>query len=145
MQKGTGSIFRPLFFQYPDDLTLYDDDICNSQFLIGSDLLAAPIIYPKTTTRHVYLPKRRWYDLHTGRMYEKGNATISNVTLTAKVPLFIAEGIVMFVQDTVGVTSIKQLGNAFELVAGLHSQSKNTTSSVYTANGSMMSIVNYND
>lgn len=78
-------------------------------------------------------------------MYEKGNVTISNVTLTAKVPLFIAEGVVMFVQDTVGVTSIKQLGNVFELVAGLHSQSKNTTSSVYTANGSMMSIVNYND
>lgn len=50
-------------------MNLYDDDVCNSQFLIGSDILAAPILYPKTNSRHVYLPKSRWYDLHTGRMY----------------------------------------------------------------------------
>lgn len=48
IQKGTGSIFRPLFFEYPEDITLYNDDVCNSQFLIGSEILAAPIVYPKT-------------------------------------------------------------------------------------------------
>lgn len=112
-QKGTGSIFRPVFFEYPDEMNLYDDDVCNSQFLIGSDILATPIIYPKTNTRHVYLPKSRWYDLHTGKMYEKGNFTINNVTLTAKVPLFLSEGSVIFMQNTVGVTSIKQLDNVF--------------------------------
>jgi len=112
-QKGTGSIFRPVFFEYPDDMNLYDDDICNSQFLIGSDILAAPILYPKTNNRHVYLPKSRWYDLHTGKVYEKGNVTISNVTLTSKVPLFLSEGSVIFMQDTTLITSTKQLTNTF--------------------------------
>jgi alpha-glucosidase (family GH31 glycosyl hydrolase) len=94
-------------------MNLYDDDVCNSQFLIGSNILAAPILYPKTNNRHVYLPKSRWYDLHTGKMYEKGNYTLSNVTLTAKVPLFLSEGSVIFMQNTTAVISTKQLNNVF--------------------------------
>jgi alpha-glucosidase (family GH31 glycosyl hydrolase) len=75
--------------------------------MIGSSILAAPILYPKTNDRHVYLPKYKWYNLHTGQMYEKGNITINNVTLTAKVPLYLAEGSAIFMQDTKLVTKTK--------------------------------------
>lgn len=48
-------------------------------------------------------------------------------------------------QNTTLVTSTRQLTNVFELVAGLHLDSKNGTSSIYTGNGSMISIKDYND
>jgi alpha-glucosidase (family GH31 glycosyl hydrolase) len=88
--------------------------------MIGTSLLAAPIVYPKMHDRQVYFPKLKWYDLYTGKAYEKGNHTLANITLTAKVPLFLAEGKVIFMQNTVNVTKTKQLSNVFELVAGLH-------------------------
>jgi alpha-glucosidase (family GH31 glycosyl hydrolase) len=88
--------------------------------MIGASLLAAPIVYPKIRDRQVYFPKLKWYDLYTGKAYEKGNHTLTNITLTAKVPLFLAEGKVIFMQNTVNVTKTKQLYNVFELVAGLH-------------------------
>lgn len=43
-KKGLGSIFKPLFFVYPSDNNAYVDDIVDTQFMIGTDLLAAPIV-----------------------------------------------------------------------------------------------------
>lgn len=43
-KKGLGSIFKPLFFAYPSDNNAYLDDIADTHFMIGADLLAAPII-----------------------------------------------------------------------------------------------------
>lgn len=82
--------------------------------------MAAPIVYPKRNDRHVYFPQHNWYDLHTGKTYSKGNYTLMNITLVAKVPLFLAEGSVIFMQNTLNVTKTRELTNVFELVAGLH-------------------------
>lgn len=43
-QKGLGAIWNPLLFLYPLDDNAYLDDIANSEFLIGSELLVAPIL-----------------------------------------------------------------------------------------------------
>lgn len=43
-KKGLGSIFKPLFFVYPSDSNAYLDEICDTQFMVGPDLLAAPIL-----------------------------------------------------------------------------------------------------
>lgn len=51
----------------------------------------------------------------------------------------------MFMQNTTNITKTRQLLNVFELVAGLHPDSTNTSTKVSTANGTMMSIQNYND
>lgn len=106
--------------------------------------MAAPIVYPKMHDRQVYFPRFKWYDLYTGRVYEKGNHTLTNISLTAKVPLFLADGRVIFLQNTTNVTKTKQLTNVFELLAALHLESNGTTT-ISTANGSMISIQNYND
>lgn len=48
-KKGLGSIFKPLFFVYPGDNNVFFDEICDTQFMIGPDLLAAPILEPNST------------------------------------------------------------------------------------------------
>ena len=49
----------------PDDPTVRDLD---DEYLLGRDLLVAPVVEPGTTSRQVYLPAGSWYDWHTGEL-----------------------------------------------------------------------------
>jgi len=48
-------------------------------------------------------------------------------------------------QDTISVTKTRQLTNVFELIGGLYLESTNSSSTISSGSGSMMSIQNYND
>ncbi len=146
-KKGLGSIFKPLFFVFPSDNNAYLDDIADSQFMIGPELLAAPILEQNKTSRNVYFPENKWYNFHTGQTYLPGTVSLNNVSLTDKVPLFIKEGGAILTQDTQFVRQTKDLGNVFQLVAGFKlDQSKSTEQiKVYHAVGSIMSIKDYSD
>lgn len=87
-KRGLGTIFKPLFFEFPADNNLYVDDL-DSQFLIGPNLMAAPIVEPNTTSRKVYFPAESWYNIHSGIQYQPGTTLLKDVELTDKVPLFI--------------------------------------------------------
>jgi alpha-glucosidase len=57
-------LFRPLLLNYQGDAdTLNLDD----QFMIGNDLLVAPVLRRDLTSRMVYLPKGTWIDYWTGK------------------------------------------------------------------------------
>lgn len=43
--KGLGSIFRPLFFEFPADEQCYVKEVAETQFLIGDMMMSAPIVY----------------------------------------------------------------------------------------------------
>jgi alpha-glucosidase len=91
---------RPLFFDYPDEerAAAIDDE-----FLFGSDLLAAPILWEGAVGRDVYLPKGDWYDYWTGRHYAGG----SNIRVSAcldSIPLFVRGGGFIFRQPVVQYT-----------------------------------------
>jgi alpha-D-xyloside xylohydrolase len=58
-------VLRPLFFEYPDDPTSW---YVEDQYLLGSDLLVAPLM-EETNARRVYLPPGGWIDYQTGRRY----------------------------------------------------------------------------
>lgn len=75
-KKGLGSIFKPLFFVFPSDNNLYLDDICDTQFMIGHDLLATPILQPNQTSRRVYFPEGKWYNFYTGNLHNSGTHQI---------------------------------------------------------------------
>src|SRR6185503_9839205 len=62
-------LFRPLVLNYQDDPNTYNID---DEFMIGGDLLVAPILKPDVTRRLVYLPKGTWYDYWTNKKYEGG-------------------------------------------------------------------------
>ncbi len=62
-------LFRPLLLNYQDDLSTYNLD---DQFMVGNDLLVAPVLKPDVTRRLVYLPQGIWYDYWTNKKYEGG-------------------------------------------------------------------------
>ncbi len=86
--KGTPPM-RPLFFDYPDDETLYTIE---DEFLFGPDIVAAPVIYPGATERKVYLPKgAAWYDAWTGEKMESGVWFTTKAPLDT-IPVYLREG-----------------------------------------------------
>ena len=81
-------IFRPLLLNYQNDYnTLSIDD----EFMVGTDLLAAPILRPAQTKRLVYLPEGTWIDFWTGEQF-KGGAPIRVDAPIETVPLFVRGG-----------------------------------------------------
>jgi alpha-glucosidase len=54
---------RPLVFDYQYDPLVSDID---DEYLLGRDLLVAPVLAAGSTARQVYLPEGLWYDWHTG-------------------------------------------------------------------------------
>ncbi len=83
--------FRPLVLNYQDDPNTYNLD---DQFMIGNDLLAAPVLKPDVTRRLVYLPKGVWYDYWTNKKYE-GGTTITVDAPLETVPLFVRGGAII--------------------------------------------------
>ena len=61
---------RPLFVDFPDDEVSWTVE---DQFLLGPDLLVAPVTEYGVRTRTVYLPTgARWSDSWTGEQYAGG-------------------------------------------------------------------------
>jgi alpha-glucosidase len=84
-------IFRPLLVNYQTDYnTLSIDD----EFMVGADLLAAPILRPAQTARLVYLPEGTWFDFWTGKQFQ-GGTTVSVDAPLDTVPLFVRGGAII--------------------------------------------------
>lgn len=69
--KGT-PVMLPLFYYYDEDAAYTE----KSEYLFGRDMLVAPILKEKATSRQVYLPRDRWIHLFTGQEYTGGKYTI---------------------------------------------------------------------
>jgi alpha-glucosidase len=46
------------------------------EYLLGRDILVAPVIRPGAVTRRVYLPKDEWIHLCTQNVYHGGYVTV---------------------------------------------------------------------
>jgi alpha-glucosidase len=85
-------IMRPIFTCEPENRTLYDID---DTFLLGDNLLVAPILYPHALRRLVYLPSSHsWYNHYTKQKYA-GGQWISVEAPADTLPLFVREGSVI--------------------------------------------------
>jgi alpha-glucosidase len=80
---------RPLWFGYPADTraSLVDD-----QFLLGGDLLVAPVLHAGQTSREVYFPQGdAWIDWWDGARHAGG--TVAKIAAPLdRLPLFIRAG-----------------------------------------------------
>jgi len=81
-------LFRPLVLNYQDDPSTYNLD---DQFMIGNDLLVAPILKPDVSKRLVYLPAGTWYDYWTNKKYAGGTMISVDAPLDT-VPMFVRGG-----------------------------------------------------
>jgi alpha-glucosidase len=84
-------LFRPLVLNYQEDPNTYNLD---DEFMIGNDLLAAPVLKPDVTRRLVYLPKGTWYDYWTNKKYEGGTMISADAPLET-VPMFVRAGAII--------------------------------------------------
>ena len=73
-------ILRAMFYEFPQDEKAWET---YDQFMLGSKLLVAPVLYPGMTKRKVYLPAGEWENLHTGEKVNGG------CVITAEAPLDI--------------------------------------------------------
>lgn len=83
IQKGA-PLMRGLFFDFAGDERIWDFP---HQYLLGSDLLVAPITAPDVTSWPVYLPKGEWVDVWTG-MAATGPVETERSTCLAEIPVF---------------------------------------------------------
>jgi alpha-D-xyloside xylohydrolase len=77
---------RPLFLEFPDDPRAWEIE---DQFLLGPDLLVAPITEFGVRERHVYLPAgAQWTDPETGHRQPGGNHVVTGAPLD-RIPVFL--------------------------------------------------------
>jgi alpha-glucosidase len=88
---------RPLFLEFPEDAETYQID---DQFLLGRDLLVAPVVRDVVTERELYLPAGDWYDYWTGRLVAGGRKLRVPVTLET-IPIYVRAGAFLFRQPVV--------------------------------------------
>ena len=84
---------RPLFLdpeysQDPNARSLVD------QWLVGPNLLVAPVVERGTRTRTIYLPKGEWTEIRTERIY-RGPLRVTVDAPLDEVPLFAREGAII--------------------------------------------------
>jgi alpha-glucosidase len=84
-------MFRPLLLNYQND---YNTVTIDDQFMVGTDLLAAPIVKQGQTQRMVYLPKGTWFDYWTGKAVQ-GGTTIHVEAPLETVPLYVRGGAIV--------------------------------------------------
>ena len=81
-------IIRPLFWSDPADAIGRQVD---DQFLLGNDLLVAPVLRAGGRARQVYLPAGTWHDFWTGRKHVGRQHVLAEADL-ATIPLFARAG-----------------------------------------------------
>ncbi|KKI92695.1 alpha-glucosidase [Bacillus sp. SA1-12] len=81
-------VMRPLLMEYPEDVHTVN---LSDQFLIGKNVLVAPITKPSTFHRVVYLPEGKWVNYWTGEVKEGSQHILVEADLET-LPIFIKAG-----------------------------------------------------
>ena len=95
---------RPLLWDFASDATAVTVE---DAFMLGPDLLVAPVLEEGATTREVYLPAHPggWYDWHDGTAFEGGRIVTVAAPL-GRLPLFARAGAIVPIEDENGLTAI---------------------------------------
>jgi len=81
-------MMRPLVMDFRTDVRVQN---VGDEYLFGPAVLVAPVTEPAATTRHLYLPKAKWYDFWTGKAWDGGRSIDVAATLGI-MPLFVRSG-----------------------------------------------------
>ena len=78
---------RPLFLYHEDDPRCYTEQF---EYLLGEDVLVAPVWQEAQTERSVYLPEGEWIHLWSGNVYGQGDHTVP--AALGDTPVFYRKG-----------------------------------------------------
>ncbi|XP_058812435.1 neutral alpha-glucosidase C-like [Topomyia yanbarensis] len=114
-------IMRPLLTLYPTDAQAFKID---SQYLLGDQLLVAPVLEPGQTSLNVYFPMKEngqpdtWYDFDDYRSY--GNAGYVSVPVDDfKIPVFQRAGTIVAVKNTIRKSTVLMKTDPYTLLVAL--------------------------
>ena len=79
------SLMRPLYFDFPTDERVWDYPL---QWMLGDDLLIAPVLEPGVDSWEVYLPAGDWVDAFTGDAVS-GGQVVSRAVPIDELPVYV--------------------------------------------------------
>lgn len=101
-------LLRPLLWQHQDDPVAAG---ISDQFLLGRNLLVAPVLRQGAVARSVYLPAGEWFDFWSGERLVGGRHVIAPAPIEV-LPLFVRAGALLpfrEVQQYVGEKSLREV------------------------------------
>lgn len=78
-------LMRPIWYDSPEEAHLYS---VADEFLLGNDILAAPVLSENQVSRDIVLPPGEWIDAWTGRRYQQGTI-LQHPSPCPGIPLFV--------------------------------------------------------
>lgn len=85
--RDSKPFMRPLVYEWPEDPMAVN---CQDEYLLGEDLLVAPLLEENAVSRMVYLPKGVWYDFFDKMEYAGGQVITAGKD--GKLPVFTRNG-----------------------------------------------------
>ncbi len=107
-------VMRPLVLHYEDDENTFN---LNNEFLVGENMLVAPVVEQGATKRMVYLPVGTWFNYWDGTKYQGGGHIIVDAPIDT-LPIFIKEGSIIPMYEEVQYVGEKPYDTLELLVAG---------------------------
>jgi alpha-glucosidase len=96
LHSKTGApLLRPMFWEDPLNVDLRNVD---DQFMVGEQMLVAPVMSPGQTSREVLLPSGQWFDFWTDELFA-GDSIVSVNTPLEQMPVFIRAGAVIPMEE----------------------------------------------
>jgi alpha-glucosidase len=121
---------RPLFMEFPSDERVATID---DEFMFGSDLLIAPVLWEGAEGRQVNLPPGDWFDYWTGKRFKGDSSFYVPVTINS-IPIFVRGGGFIFRQPVVQNTG-EMAGQPLRI---LIAPAADSTSTLYEDDGESM-------
>lgn len=79
-------LMRPLYFDYPNDPLVWEHPM---QWMLGSELLVAPVLEPGAAAWPVYLPEGSWIDAFSGE--PRSGGLLTRPTAIDELPVYVRE------------------------------------------------------
>lgn len=82
--ETSAPLMRPLYFDHPGDPLVWEHPL---QWMLGADLLVAPVLEPGAADWSVYLPAGEWVDAFTGERH--GPGIVTRPTPIEELPVYV--------------------------------------------------------
>ncbi len=85
-------LLRHMGLEFPAEPNV---ETLDDQYMLGADLLVAPVLIPHATSRYVYFPKGRWWALEDVTCVVEGPGFVEVPAPLTHIPLFVRAGAVL--------------------------------------------------
>jgi len=101
------TIMRPMFLNFQNDDECFKTE-AQFQYMVGENLLVAPVLSEKENFKKLYLPEGNWLDWWTNKTFEGIQWVIVEVPAN-KIPLFVKEGGIIPMQEEQNYVAEKKI------------------------------------